>query len=483
MAPVLDDLPNELFENIVQRLDLSDIYNLRLSSRLLASMATQHHFKSFFRKKRVNLDERSLTTFAHATQPAGCLVEELVLVGLVYDTQVLKDLRNRIYLGSGRRLNKDECDRRQRGLEAIEERRDALRIFGESKNGVRLLSEALQNLNSNGSTAGWLRSLSLKIRICIYDGERQEAPASYDHNAETGRPFKRGVDLNPLRRATAHTFRLAMNSLARSRLRVQRLDLYNGIDMQRCSLPCPDLIQLEARWPHLRACFASVTSLSLSLRDPSPKFPGNEHRIPFEQQSALLQAEILEACADNQYIGLPRLLNTMPKLKHLDLHYYGGLRNHPRTDTTFSKTLLQTTISKPFPDLESCRLRGLCLDADGFLPFLARTKPSRLALEHCSMAKDMWRPILDYLTSPQAGLESLCLDDLFETCTCRHLWFDGAGRRKYGCDDVIGCSTVERKGEAARLPISDFLLDRSQIGDSAVGYSTWMQRHRFEFEP
>jgi hypothetical protein len=164
MAPVLDDLPNELFENIVQRLDLSDIYNLRSSSRLLASKATQHHFKSFFRMKQVALDERSLKYFAHATQPAGCLVEELVLVG------------------------------------------------------------------------------------------------------------------------------------------------------------------------------------------------------------------------------------------------------------------------------------------------------------------------------PQAGLESLFLDDLFETCTCRHLWFDGAGRRKYGCDDVFGCSTVERQGEAVRLPISYFFLDRGQIGDSADGYNLWKQWHGFEYE-
>jgi hypothetical protein len=441
MTPVLDDLPNELFEGIVQWLDLSDIYNLRSSSRLLASKATQHHFKSFFRMKQVDLDERSLTYFAHATQPAGCLVEELVLVGLVYDTQVLKDLESRIYFGSGRRLNKDERDRMQRGLEAIEERRDALRIFHDSKNAVRLLSEALRNLNSNGSKAGCLSFLSLEIRTCIYDGERRKPPASYDHDAKTGQPLKRRVDLNPLYRTTAQNFRLAMNSLARSRLKVQKLDLYNGTDMQRCSLPCPELIHLEARWPHLRACFASVTSLSLSLRDPNPKFPGSEHRIPFEQQSALLQAETLQACDDKQYIGLPRLLNTMPKLKHLDLHYFGGLRSHPHAGET------QPSSSRALSD-----------------------------------AKDMWRPILDYLTSPQAGLESLFLDDLFETCTCRHLWFDGAGRRKYGCDDVFGCSTVERQGEAVRLPISYFFLDRGQIGDSADGYNLWKQWHGFEYE-
>jgi hypothetical protein len=85
MAPVLNDLPNELFERIVQQLDLFDTCNLRLSSRLLASKATQRHFKSFFRRKHVDLDERSLTNFVHANKPDGfgCLVEELVLVGLV----------------------------------------------------------------------------------------------------------------------------------------------------------------------------------------------------------------------------------------------------------------------------------------------------------------------------------------------------------------------------------------------------------------
>jgi hypothetical protein len=379
-------------------------------------------------------------------------------------------------------LDTDKYDRIRRDLEATEERRDALRIFRDSKNDVRLLSEALQNLKSNGSMASCLHSLSLEIRICIHDGERQEPSASYDHDAETGQSFKRGADLNSLRRVTAHTFRLAMQSLARSRLTVQKLDLYNGIDMQRCSLPCPELLHLEARYPSLRACFASVTSLSLSLRVPSPRYPVSAHRIPFQQQSPLDRAATLEACNDNQYLGLGRLLHTMSKLKHLDLHYFGGLRSHPRRDTAFSKSLLQTTSSGALPRLESCRIRGLYLDPHGLLPFLARTRPSRLGLQHCSTTNDMWRPILAYLTSPQAGLESLSLDDLFEIATWRHLWFDVPGRRKYGRHDVTGCSTVERQGDLVRLPIGYFILDPSQSGDPAARYHIWMQRHRFEFE-
>jgi hypothetical protein len=42
MAPVLDDIPNELFERIVEQLDACDIFALRLGSRLLASKATVH---------------------------------------------------------------------------------------------------------------------------------------------------------------------------------------------------------------------------------------------------------------------------------------------------------------------------------------------------------------------------------------------------------------------------------------------------------
>lgn len=55
MAPSLEDVPNELFEQIVELLDLRDIFSLRSGSRLLASKATQKHFKSFFRTKHVRL--------------------------------------------------------------------------------------------------------------------------------------------------------------------------------------------------------------------------------------------------------------------------------------------------------------------------------------------------------------------------------------------------------------------------------------------
>jgi hypothetical protein len=89
MAPVLDDIPNELFERIVEQLDARDIFALRLGSRLLASKATQKTFKAFLRTKHVQLDERPLTELVHATRPGGIgdLIDNLVLVGLVTDLE------------------------------------------------------------------------------------------------------------------------------------------------------------------------------------------------------------------------------------------------------------------------------------------------------------------------------------------------------------------------------------------------------------
>lgn len=92
MAPTLDDLPNELFESVVQQLDLSDICNLRSGSRQLGSKSTQTHFKSFFRRKRVELNQHALTKFMQATEVSKLCsrVEHLVLVGLVNAAPILE---------------------------------------------------------------------------------------------------------------------------------------------------------------------------------------------------------------------------------------------------------------------------------------------------------------------------------------------------------------------------------------------------------
>jgi hypothetical protein len=483
MAPVLEDLPSELFERIVQHLDLPSICNLRLGCRLLASKATQRHFKSIFRQKHVDLDERPLINFVHVTQPGGlgCLVEDLVLVGLVNTrSRFLEDYASTS--DSGKHLDENKRDEIRRGADI----REALRSLRDSKQDVRLLSEALRNLNSSSSTSRGLRSLSLDVRVYLHDSDRQDLPGVDIHDAKFGYSPKYGADFRLIREATAHTFHLAMESLASSRLRVQKLDLYNGIDTQRCSLPLIELDRVgsvEALYPGLRACFASTTSLSLSLCYPSG--PQSAYHESVRQASLLRGAAYFlfpdpyRASDHRDHVALAPFLHMLQGLKHLDLHFFGGVRNPRQQDLLFTSSLLRISGDSTLPKLESCRIRGLCLDLDGLWPFLEQTKPSRLALEHCAAISGMWQPIFDYITSPQAGLESLHLDDLFEKF--EHLWFDEPGRCAYVHHNMTGCSTVERQGGAVRLPISYFFLDRTRMVDPAIEYDQWLERHRLEY--
>jgi hypothetical protein len=55
-ATRLDSLTNELFENMVERLDLQDLRNLRMVSKAVAFKATQHHFASYFETLDPNLE-------------------------------------------------------------------------------------------------------------------------------------------------------------------------------------------------------------------------------------------------------------------------------------------------------------------------------------------------------------------------------------------------------------------------------------------
>jgi hypothetical protein len=308
----------------------------------------------------------------------------------------------------------------------------------------------------------------------------EQVPALYVHYTETAGSLRSEAELKLVRAAAARTFHLAMESLASSRLTVQKLDLYNSFDMQRCSLPSIELDQLEARYPDLSTSFASTTSLSMSLCNPTG--PESGYTTTFQLSSVLGTAAYMyfHVPDHRDHVSLVPLLHMMRNLKHFDLHFFGRLQKPSFEDTFFSMSLLRTSERNTLPKLESCRIRGLCVDLDSLLPFLEQTKPRRLALEHCAAMRDQWRPVFDYITSPQAGFESLHLEDLFEKF--RHLWFDEPGRGAYGhTNHVYGCSAVERQGESVVLPIGYFFLDRNQVGDPNTEYHRWLQRHRLEY--
>lgn len=275
MAPTLDDIPNELFELIVEVLELRDILSLRYCSRLVASKATQKHFKSFFRTKHVHLDEQSTTKFVHFTQSEefSRLVGHLALVGLAYDPKSLeRGTRDSTTFDGDVKINTKQ------DLDLVEARRKTLRSFCDPKKRFQLLGEAFLNLrHSIGSRC--LSSLSLQGLVSYRDGSGHETPSllMYDH----------GLDSNAICEAAAYTFHHTMESLASNRLAIKKLDLYNTSELQRCSLGCIELNNLEVRYPGLRACFAPLQSLGLSLCNTIPRITDvREWPSPSEDSSS-----------------------------------------------------------------------------------------------------------------------------------------------------------------------------------------------------
>jgi hypothetical protein len=90
-ATTTSTIPNEIMDSIVSHLELKDIRNVRLTSRGLALGSSGSHFKSYFRRKHVDLTEQALRNFVEETKPgrAGRLLQDLVLFGIVNNTKWL----------------------------------------------------------------------------------------------------------------------------------------------------------------------------------------------------------------------------------------------------------------------------------------------------------------------------------------------------------------------------------------------------------
>jgi hypothetical protein len=74
----LDTLTPELFDIVLEGLELEDIRQLRLANKKTCSRATQDHFLSSFARKEVKLTRSGLEAFANATSQGrrlGCLVQ------------------------------------------------------------------------------------------------------------------------------------------------------------------------------------------------------------------------------------------------------------------------------------------------------------------------------------------------------------------------------------------------------------------------
>ncbi|KAK3696416.1 hypothetical protein LTR37_017987 [Vermiconidia calcicola] len=397
MGSGLEDCPNEVVESTTVLLDLKDICTLRLVSRTLASAATQNHFKSYFRSKRVELTEAALQAFVEVTRCGrlGCAVQNLTLVGIA----------------------------RQSDLEASDE---AKRSDHQLELHVKLLSQALTSIKaSNGS--GRLSSLFLEIAVILADGERILPDAAHEDCWRV------------VWQSTADTSRTVLRSLGASKLRIQSLNTFNGCQMQRCSLACDKLSSTDLKPEELSESFAGLTTLSLSLSNriiEDVPFHGTDWS-PRDKTPAIHEAEA-KAADEHNFDGLEQLLQLSTQLMSLEMHYYRldctpHLFKHSKHHERLVQRLAKTD---GFPRLMQCRLRGLHARDEDLLRLIQQTAARDLSLENITLTAGNFDAIFEHCTSEAAGIERLYIDDLF--AEQKLLWWDPCGVQKLLYFDGVG---------------------------------------------
>ncbi|PSS24942.1 hypothetical protein M430DRAFT_63599 [Amorphotheca resinae ATCC 22711] len=372
MSPCLEDCPNEIIETIVVLLDLDDIRSLRQSCRSLAAKTTQNHFKSYYHSKRVDITLPALRAFVDVTQPGrlGCLVQELILVGLTN--------------GAEGQNSKPQ--------------------YGPAETELDLLSQAFNGIAANRKSGQHL-SLSLKVAVVQDDAKQRLLPADV---ARGGWKF--------VWQSAAQTFHTTLRALAASRLPLEKLDVFNDRQSQSCSIACDELGRVDFQDKGLAISLSSLKSLSISLSDkiieelPPPNFsqPPKEKDIREAKK---------KATARSNFVGLVKLLQLTRLLDSLEIHYY-------RLDTAghllrpFSahheRLLKQVAGSENLPKLKQCRLRGIYISDGDLLAFIQRTATRRLFIEKVDVSSGTFRSIFDYCTRETTGIEELYFDYLIE---------------------------------------------------------------------
>jgi DnaJ-domain-containing protein 1 len=458
MPPSLLDFPPELFESIIRLLSLCDLFSLRLCSRTLATKTTGDHFKSHFRTKHIDITASSLGAFVNATQPGslGCLIQNLVLVGVVNNTQQLRSILEPEY-SSSEEESDEEVERReenqakaQQDLDILEQRQTEYEQLHESGTDISLLSEAFRNIAANGKT-GKLLSLSLEVIVYRQDAEQRVHPLS-------------GGSWKFIWQSAANTFHTTIRALAASSLPIERLNIFNDQRLQRCSLACHELGSTDFTDKGLATSLAALKSLSISLsdRDIFRSRLDAERYDPVEELDEDLtneQRDIeAEMTAEVNFIGIAKLLQVGSQLEEFEMHEYRFSKAlNPNRERQLERLLQHAAEMNTLPRLKRIELRGLWVREQDLLTFVRRTGVRKLFMYNIYMSSGTFRSLFDYCTSDVARLEKLYFRGLFEAADHSMLCFDSPADPTYPPWVLAGAGlisdTLERTGAEVKQPI------------------------------
>ncbi|KAF2210445.1 hypothetical protein CERZMDRAFT_45490 [Cercospora zeae-maydis SCOH1-5] len=405
----LDTLPAELVESIVLSLTLHEICTLRLANRSVASKASQDHFRSFYRSKRVDVDEHGLKDFVVVTANGGmgCLIDDFTLTGLVYNSFYIQH-----QLRSG--------NVKERQLNTFRRREQAQMHFLQSEDAQRLLVKAFRNI-LKGRTPTKPLSLTLDLAVYREDALIRSTPLE-------------GGSWRLIWQSAADTFQLVQDALDRTMLPVHNLSIfpvYGKSGQKRSSLACNEIGPV-IRYSGLESCLANLKSLTLTYSDRSILSDDRDaelidawDKVEMARQrhgNRGVLRQTLEAADHSNFTGLLSFVQACHSLEELDLHRYrltkgAGSTGHTQGDKLSHLLFTRLTL----PHLRDCRLRGFRAGSDNTVDFLRRHRLHKLLLKNFVLSAGSFRTIFNHCTGDgenkapeQPDLNRIEFVDLFE---------------------------------------------------------------------
>lgn len=454
MSPSLQTCPLPVIEHIVELLDLADIRNLRLSCATLATKACSRFFESLY----VDLTTDSLLAFAEATRTDGPLskVNTLHLVGTI------------------RELDDSTVPSWERKFSCSAQTEDQ----------VQLLSQAFDGL-ARCKKGGILPSLSLRVAILRTNNKRH-----------LPRSTVRGYTVESLWQCTVNTFNMAMRALTASKLRVAKLNIFNGRDMQNCSLSCDQLNMFDWTEAGVLDSLSPVTTLSISLMD--RVFALNEDEEIDEDFSDICSEdeadwqptrrdeEIMTASRqESNFSGLANLIAICPHLDDFELHYLSIMWPKRRLFNSFPRQDVlryMAGLDNP-PILRRCRIRGVTVRDVDLLNFIRRSRVAEAFIEVITLEEGSLRPIIDYCTSKSADITKLHIDTVFEKSEEGYTglvhFLDEGESRRYGGRFAVGTEILNREGDGRTKPVAYYV--RRPVAEGNPTICEWRSVLRQEY--
>ncbi|KAJ3460618.1 hypothetical protein MRS44_011485 [Fusarium solani] len=367
MPSSLETLPTEVIELIVRLLPLKDIRSLRLACKALSDKSSESHFKTFFYTQHVVMTADALQELTVNVQAGGfrSCVRRLCLVG-VADKEA-------------ERTQTSQLDPRQEEM-------------------TSLLTQAYNGLAKPHSVDGLL-SLSLELRI--NNNLPNNVLRAATHLAQSRTAWQCAIEL----------FDQSLRALAASNLKLKHLNIFNGPNMEECSLPSEQLNMINWSDPGLADSLSTLTSLSVNI---CTRVLFKNLRDPSDDGLVGRGLGIIEAAQwqeERNFDGLAKVLAACPRLEDLDLRYRKIATRVPYHDW---EVLQRVARLQTLPVLNRLSISGFTANSPDLLNILERTKPRELSLGPITLETGTFHSIFDYCSSRGANMSKASFERLVQ---------------------------------------------------------------------